>query len=839
MKATLVRIASTSVSLSFMLALALGCDTSDSGPAGAAATADSRSPDATTGDEFTPEADANDDTNDVDSADTTPDVEVGPPHPALIGTDPATFTVRPGVEIATAFDVTPNTPVTLYDATGTRLLTVVADAFGHAHFAYIPPEYMVLDPAVGISGDLVRLGHTLTPGDGYVLRDDTATPPRASSVFRVLTVDDRPDPSFYDAPEMSGVHFGIVGTEAGEDPQDGLNYIEMRDGTLLSAMVRFPDTGLWGDGPWPTVVEYSGYSPSNPAAPDPGSQIATLLGYVSVGVNMRGSGCSGGVFDVFSPAQTADGYDIIETVARQPFVLHGKVGMVGLSYPGIAQLYVASTAPPSLAAVTPLSVLADPWVELRPGGIYNDGFTRQWLEQRDAEAAPNGQNWTDTRIAYGDTICAEHQDLRTQNLKFEEIFKALEFYPKDAAARSLPRLVPKIDVPVYLTGAFQDEQTGPQFAEMLGKFERSPVTRFILFNGRHADGYSPLTLARWFEFLELYVARRVPRLPDWIRTFGISQIAAQFDSTDLTFEADRFAAFADDDYTGVRAAYEAEPDVHVMFESGGDPGNPGAPKAAYTADYAAWPPPGDTRILYLARDGALADTAPADLATDIFEHDPESGSKNFFGPKGYEQMKRIWDIDWTRFAKGRVLAYETAPLKADMVLGGPGYAELYVSSDADDVNLQVTLTEVRPDGQEVLLTSGWLRVGHAVIDEVASHGNQINYTFLEADFEPLGDNEVRQTRVPIPSIAHALRAGSRLRVAVSSPGRNHGTWQFTAPDYGDVVPAHRIGLGGATPSALHLSVLPGFVVPLALPACPGLRGQPCRDYEPVANQHQD
>ena len=41
----------------------------------------------------------------------------------------------------------------------------------------------------------------------------------------------------------------------------------------------------------------------------------------------------------------------VEAVARQPWVLHGKVGMVGLSYSGISQLYVASTNPPHLAAV--------------------------------------------------------------------------------------------------------------------------------------------------------------------------------------------------------------------------------------------------------------------------------------------------------------------------------------------------------------------------------------------------------------------------------------------------------------------------------------------------------
>ncbi len=819
------------------LSLLAACDDDPAGTPDASGDVGETSPDTA---EPTPDAspDTSDTTDpvDTDPADTGPEIDTGPPHPALIGTEPATFSARPGVEIVTALGVTPGTPVTLYDAAGARLLTVIADEFGHAHFAYIPATHTTLDPDIGISGNLVRDGHTLSPGDGYVLRDDSATPPRATPTFSVLAVDDHPDPSFYDAaPELRGVHYGIFGTDDDEDPQDGLNYITMRDGVQLSAMVRFPDPALWGDGPWPTVVEYSGYSPSDPNSPDPGSRIATLLGYVSIGVNMRGTGCSGGVFDIFSPAQFADGYDVIETVARQPFVLNGKVGMVGLSYPGISQLYVASTRPPSLAAITPLSVLADPWLQLRPGGIYNDGFTRQWLEQRDLEAAPDGQSWTERRIAWGDPLCDQHQDLRNQNLRFEEIFKALEFYPDDATARSLPLLVPTIDVPVYLTGAFQDEQTGAQFTEMLDQFTAAPVARFILFNGRHPDGFSPLVLARWFEFLELYVARRVPRLPDWVRSIAASEFAREFDSTDLAFESDRFADFADDDYAGVVAAYESELPVRVLFDSGGDHAQPGAPKAAFSAEYERWPPPHETRTFFLADGGALADAAPAEALTDLFMHDPDAGAINFFGPRGYQIMVRLWDIVWSRFSPGHALAYETAPLTEDIVLGGPAHVELWVASDAADVHLQATLTELRPDGQEALLTSGWLRIGHTALDALSSDGNHIAYTYREDDYLPLTDGELRRTRVPIPSIAHAIRAGSRLRLILSSPGRDHGTWQFAPPDYGETTPTHRVTFGGDTPSALHLSVLPDFAVPTDLPACPGLRGQPCRAIETIEN----
>ena len=112
-------------------------------------------------------------------------------------------------------------------------------------------------------------------------------------------------------------------------------------------------------GPYPTVVEYSGYSPSDPTAPQPSTLIASALGFATVGVNIRGTGCSGGAFQFFETLQSTDGYDIIEAIAAQPWVAHGKVGMVGISYPGISQLFTAATQPPHLAAIAPLSVIAD------------------------------------------------------------------------------------------------------------------------------------------------------------------------------------------------------------------------------------------------------------------------------------------------------------------------------------------------------------------------------------------------------------------------------------------------------------------------------------------------
>ena len=197
----------------------------------------------------------------------------------------------------------------------------------------------------------------------------------------------------------------------------GYGYLTTRDGTKLAINVHLP--GPADEGPYPTLVEYSGYGYANPAGPQSGIQpIAGLLGFAVVDVNMRGTGCSGGAFDYFEPLQSLDGYDIIETVARQPWALHHKVGMLGISYGGISQLFVAQTQPPNLAAITPLSVIDNTQTTLYPGGILNTGFAVPWAEDRVHDAQPasptGGQPWAYERIQDGDAICKSNQDLHTE-----------------------------------------------------------------------------------------------------------------------------------------------------------------------------------------------------------------------------------------------------------------------------------------------------------------------------------------------------------------------------------------------------------------------------------------
>jgi uncharacterized protein len=753
-------------------------------------------------------------------------------------TETADWDIRAGVELLTVYGAEPGEPLSLYNDQGERITTQPADDQGRANIAYIPSDPDVSFDEALASGD--ASGQALRPGE-YVLRDDEASPKVASAPFEVLDRDDVPDEALYEGQELSGVDLDLLGAPTGSGKlTDGFQYLEMRDGVRLSAMVRFPDRSLYGEGPWPTVIEYSGYGPSNPDAEEPGSRIARSLGYATVSVNMRGTGCSGGMFDSFNPAQQADGYDAVEIVARQPWVLNGEVGMIGLSYSGITQLYTAATRPPHLAAVTAQSVIADPWLEQWPSGIYNDGFTKQWLEERERQSGAGGTGWVQDRIDAGDTACRQGVADHDLNFDFGTFAKGLVMRPADADARDLRELVRDIEAPVFITGAFEDEQTGPQFGALLDNFDHARALRVGLWNGRHPDGYSTMNIAQLYEFLELYVAERVPHMPEALRTALPGVIAEQFGFTTAELPPDRFADLGDD-YEAALARYEDEDPVRVVFGSGHGTDEVGEPGGTWETTFPAWPPPdAEPTHWYLGARGQLGTESSGDRDVDTFTFDTAAGAATSLPGYGTLQPTQNWH--WTRFPAGKSVAYQTAPLDDDLVVAGSGYMDLWVGANASDADVQVAISEIRPDGIEYLVQDGWLRLGHRAVDEDRSNDLEIVHPFTEHEYEPLpADSELVEAKIEIPAMGHVFARGSRLRVTISSPGRNHVTWTFAPPEGVTARTAYRVGRGESTPSALVLPVVDVTPTPdPATPApCPALRGMPCRRAVPIANRAEN
>ena len=710
------------------------------------------------------------------------------PSPTSVPPAPATFSVSPGVEQVTVRGADPDAVLTLVDRDGETLAAFPADANGALTFRDLE------------GGSIVRV------------RDDTSS----SAEVEVIGFGDTPMPSFYAEQRL---------------PVDGLGYITTRDGTTLSASVWLP--GEPGDGPYPTVVEYSGYTPSDPDAtgfPD----LFNALGYAYVGVNMRGTGCSGGSFRYFEHAQSTDGYDAIEVVAAQPWVLGDRVGMVGVSYPGISQLFVARTQPPSLAAITPFSVIADSYRStLYPGGILNTGFAVPWSEAREADAEPEGQAWAADRIAAGDEICADNQLLRLQNVDQTAVILDNPYWTEATSGDVAPRLfVDEITVPTFVAGAWQDEQTGGHFATMLDGFTGTDAFSATLTNGLHTESIGPAVFPRFVEFLDLYVAERVPSLAG-ARLVAPLLAEGIFGTDAVPLPADD--RFAGSTYDEALAAFESEPPIEVLFEEGAADGLPAlAPLPRYSAGFDAWPiPEAEAVAWYLSGDGVaggalVAEPIDQEPASTTYLALPEAIPQTFYDGSS----SGIWSVDvtydWQESGPGTSASWLTEPLADDLAVVGSGSVDLYLQSNLGDTDVEVTLTEVRPDGRELYVQSGWLRASHRALDQEASTELRPVATHREADAAPLPDGEFALVRVEILPVGHVFRDGSRLRLIVDAPGGNRAVWAFdTTIAQGEQV---TIGHDTVTPSRLVLPVVDGIDAPDPPPDCESLRGQPCRPY---------
>jgi predicted acyl esterase len=503
-------------------------------------------------------------------------------------------------------------------------------------------------------------------------------------------------------------------------------------------------------------------------------------------------------------------------------VLGNRVGMVGVSYPGISQLFVAQTQPPSLAAITPFSVIADSAIStLYPGGILNTGFAVEWARQRQADAEALGQQWAIDRIDAGDDVCEANQGLRLQNPDLLAEIEANAFWTDEIAADLAPRLfVDRITVPTFVAGAWQDEQTGGHFPTMLDRFTGTEHLYVSLVNGLHTESISPSVFPRWVEFLDLYVARRTPNLAD-ARTIAPQLAAAIFGTADVALPADdRFAGMTFDE---ALAAFEAEPPVEVLFEQGAADGFAArTPIARWVESFEAWPVPGAVAATWsLGGDGVLVDEGrPVDGRPVTYTAEPDTAPATFYAGTS----NGIWSVDvtydWQQGAPGTFAAFATDPLASDTVVVGSGSVDMWVESSTGDTDLEVTISELRPDGQEMYVQSGWLRASQRALDPAATTELRPVHTHLAAEAAPLPAGTPELVRVELFPFAHAFRAGSRIRLTVDAPGGNRPVWEFDTISEGETVTI----VGGS----LVLPVVPGIDVPPGHPECGALRGQPCR-----------
>jgi uncharacterized protein len=751
------------------------------------------------------------------------------------------FAVQGSVEQVDVTGLTPDAQMSLLGSTGETVATQSADSLGGLLFRNVNPgtQYRVR---------LISTGETSGP---ITVHDDASTPW---------------DPEIYDQ----------------SIPDNGYTYLTTRDGTQLAIDVHTPTSPAGEPGvpssihlptlplpgvpsldytpPYPTLIEYSGYGYANPAGPENGiAVLANLMGFAVVDVNMRGTGCSGGAYDFFEKLQNLDGYDVIETIAHQPWVLGHKVGMLGISYGGISQLFTAQTQPAGLEAIAPLSVIDATATTLYPGGILNTGFAVPWAEERQQNAEPaspgHGQAWASKRIEEGDRTCASNQALHGEATNLLEKIKANSTYNPAVADELDPvTFVNKIDVPTFMACQWEDEQTGGHCADLAQHFTGTSRKWFTFTNGAHIDSLDPYTYDRLYDFLELYVAHKAPIVNAAVVHAAapiIYQEAMGLAKTDLvTLPADPIQSQLT--YKSALAAFEALPQIRVLFDNGAGKSplgttTAGDPYAGFEQSFSQFPIPGTTaRSWYLGPNGTLDEQAPSTEGVDSYTSNASATPLTDFsadtGSGGLWGNASQWEWNWTQPQAGSAVSYVSAPLTSNTTAIGAGAVKLWVKSSTPDVDLQATVSEVRPDGNETFVQNGWLRASERTL--ATSSNNMLKQeptelqpipTFLASDVEPMPADQFVPVTIPLYFEGHAYRTGSRIRVTISAPNGTQPVWSFgeTQPEGGTA--SESIAFSPSMPSSLTLPIVPGVSVPTGLPACPSLRNEPCRAYQAIAN----
>ncbi len=571
-------------------------------------------------------------------------------------------------------------------------------------------------------------------------------------MVQVKSRTEHPDAAFYTSQKLRPTH----------------GYVTTRDSTRLSYRVVLPDPKIHGQGPYDLVITYSGYQPgleTGDAWQNKPFEQFTELGYAVAGINMRGSGCSGGAFDFMEPLTWLDGYDAIEAFAAQAWV--DDIALADQSWPGLTQLFVASTQPPSLDAIVAGSVVGDFYRDVfYPGGIPNVGFAHIWAAGRDVENAWPSRRKEIAALAKTDPLCAENQALRGQNVSLLETIKQQPYDGNFWQGRSAD--VSKIKVPTLLVVSWQDAQVGSRPAILYEQFSPGTPVRLVGVNGFHQYYLGTV----WDEialFLDVYLGDAGPqRIKD----------------------------------------YEAQNGFLVLLESD----DKGQARGRFTLPgFAA---AGNGQRYVLGTD-LMPDKMDETGTSSAFTYDPT--------PPGI----------WTNPVQDQA-TFTSDVLESQIVMTGSGSVDFWIAADAEDMDLEATLSEVRSDGYEMLVQSGWLRASHRALDDAASTPLCPKQLHTVKSSKKLVPGQWTLLRIELFPFAHVFRKDSRIRLSISGPGGGSNAWPWAF----DSIPGDfrvRIAHDGKhhSSSVVLPIVTPGDLnLPASLPKHDGVWLQPSRPARP-------
>jgi putative CocE/NonD family hydrolase len=548
--------------------------------------------------------------------------------------------------------------------------------------------------------------------------------------------------------------------------------IAMRDGVKLYTQVYTPIAGQFDDpGPYPFLMTRTPYSCGNydndVVQPRVTSNPEILhSGYILVCQDVRGRWESEGSWLEMTPAafdlktdkgidESTDMWDTVEWLLKNVPANNGRVGILGISYPGFYTAASIVEGHPAIKAASPQAPISDLWMgdDAYHGGAFmlsaNHSFYAPFFAPQKnplkVEPKNNFRFGTEDMYAYylkmGTLAKLDSPAGGTNPLFHDQVVHTT--YDAYWQARNIAAHMHGVTAAMLNVGGWFDAEdlAGPvRIFHAIAKLSPE-ATADTLVEGPWVHG-------------------------GWARGAGSVLGDIRFGSDTAAFyrekiEAPFFAHYLKD------AAWTPLPKAYT-FETGSN----------VWKRYDAWPPKqAVTKTIYLQPNGGLAWTPPTQAAShDEYISDPAHPVPFTPYVTGPDVPQRYMDDD-QRFAttRGDVLVYESTPLTEDITVVGPVRPKLEIASTGTDSDFIVKLIDVFPEDTPEPEDAANSKRSQAPPVFLAGYQMLVRGEPFRAKFrnswekpEPLVPGKITAVDFTMQDVNHTFRKGHRIMVQVQS-----------------------------------------------------------------------
>ncbi len=475
-------------------------------------------------------------------------------------------------------------------------------------------------------------------------------------------------------------------------------------------------------------------------------------GYIFAFQDIRGRYGSQGTFVMNRPPcdkrgpgcidEATDTWDTIDWLLRNVPRNNGRVGQLGISYPGWLANATAFEPHPALKALSPQATMGDTWMgdDFFHQGAFrlSYGLEYAWGMEASTDGSVNpAPGRYDTYDWYRSfpTLSALAAAVGANAWPTWRLFAEHPAYDAEWRQRAVPERLRRAPVPTLTVGGWWDQE------DIYG-----PQATYAAMEANDSGARNFLVMGPWYH-------------GQWAREAGDSLGNVRFGSATgdhyrRAIEAPWFAYWLKGRGDGRFA--EA-----TVFDAG----------IGEWRTFDAWPPRQATqRRLYVRANGRLSFEPPRDTAgSDRYVSDPAHPVPYrprpiewTYDPRG--SRWRQWMTEDQRFVEGRpdVLVWQTEPLAEDVTLAGSVVAKLFASTTGTDADWVVKLIDVYPD-----TVADRPRMGGYQLMVVGEIMRGRYHRGWEAP-SPIPANRVTPFTVDLHQQAYTFRRGHRIMVQVQS-----------------------------------------------------------------------